>query len=235
MTIANPSVDPANNDTLVGTFRQVIVKMLQSVDDMLPARVVNFDRTTNLAQVQPLIAMVSTSGEQVTRAQVASIPVLQLGGGNCLLNFNLVPGDLGWIKANDRDISLFLQSFSNSSPNTFRLKNFADSVFIPHVMMGYTIDDEDTNNAVLQTKDGTVRVALWADKIKMTAPNIILDSDVEITKTLTVTGLTSVNGGLAASGGTGATCTITGNQHITGDQRVDGDITAGGSITPDVP
>jgi len=94
---------------------------------------------------------------------------MQFGGGGFVLNFNLKPGNLGWIKASDRDISLFLQTFKENAPNTLRLHSFQDAVFIPDVMTGYTINGEDAENAVLQTVDGSVRVAVWADRVKLTA------------------------------------------------------------------
>ncbi|OWK42477.1 hypothetical protein [Fimbriiglobus ruber] len=49
-------------------------------------------------------------------------------------------GDTGWIKANDRDISLFKQTTAASSPNTARLHDFADAMFFPDTLLnGVTI------------------------------------------------------------------------------------------------
>lgn len=171
MTNANPSVNPANEGTLVGTFRHIFGKLLQDVNGMLPARVIAFDRNANRVQVQPMIAVLTTDRQQVSRAQLASLPVLQIGGGGMMMNFNLKEGDFGWIMASDRDISLFLQSYSEAKPNTERKCNFADSLFVPDVMTGYTIADEDAENAVWQTLDGTTRQALWPNFFKITAPN----------------------------------------------------------------
>lgn len=170
MTNANPSVNPANEGTLVGTFRHIFGKLLQDVNGMLPAQVIAFNRTQNRVQVQPLIAVLTTDRQQVSRAQLASLPVLQIGGGGMIMNFNLNPGDLGWIMASDRDISLFLQSYNEAKPNTERKCNFADSLFVPDVMTGYTIAPEDAENAVWQTLDGTTRLALWEQFFKLTAP-----------------------------------------------------------------
>lgn len=166
---ANPSRDPANDDSLLGMARQVLDKFLQGVDDMLPARVVSYDRATNRATVIPMVKLLTTDGRQIARAQIASVPVMQFGGGGCVLSFNLTPGDLGWIKANDRDISLMLQGYKDAAPNTLRKHSFADAVFIPDVMHGLTINAEDASHAVLQTLDGSVRIALWPDRLKLTA------------------------------------------------------------------
>jgi hypothetical protein len=167
-----PSIDPANEDNLPGLFRHVFNKLMQGVDGMLPARVVAFnnDRDKPRVTVQPLIAIVTTGDEQVARAQVASLPVFQFGAGGYLLSFPIKTGDLGWILASDRDISIFLQSHSASRPQTFRKQNFADALFIPDVMTGYTVNPEDLENPVFQKADGSVRLALWPEFAKITAP-----------------------------------------------------------------
>jgi len=174
---ANPSRDPANDGTLLGMVRELLDKFLNSVDDMLPARVLSYDRTTNRATIMPMVKMLTTDGRQVGRAQVASVPVVQLGGGNVALAFKLQAGDLGWIKANDRDISLILQAYKDNAPNTLRKHSFQDAVFIPDVMRGMVIASEDADNAVLQALDGSVRVALWPQFVKITAARGLVVSD----------------------------------------------------------
>ncbi len=177
--VSNPaSIDPASRGDLAGTVRLILTKFLQGMDDMIPAKVIAYDRTTNQARVQPMIAMLTTGNQIVQRAQIAEVPVLQIGGGGFVLSFPIVEGDLGWIKANDRDISLFKQSFENVTPNTDRLHSFEDALFIPDTMFrSVTINSEDAENVVLQSIDGTQRIALWPGKIKITATAIELVSD----------------------------------------------------------
>jgi len=165
---ANPSRDPANDDSLLGMANEILKKFLQGVDDMLPARVVSYDRLTNRAQVIPLVRVLTTANQLVDRPQVASIPVLQIGGGGFFLSFPLKPGNLGWIKANDRDISLVLQSYKTNAPNSRRMHSFSDALFIPDVMTGYTLADED--GAVLQNLDGSVCVVLGEAALQLKAP-----------------------------------------------------------------
>lgn len=176
-THANPSRDPANDETLVGLARQILDKFLQGVDDMLPAKVISYDRTTNRATVLPMVKVLTTDNRAITRAQVSSIPVLMLGGGDQVITFPLQAGDLGWIKANDRDISLVLQSYSENAPNTLRKHSFQDALFIPDVMRNVTIAAEDTDNATFQNNTGTVRVALWPTQVKVTATNGLTVAD----------------------------------------------------------
>lgn len=184
----NPNINPADNDTLAGVISFAFSQLLRNVDGMLPARVLAYDRTANRVQVELMIAMVSTSGTQVSRAQIANIPVINVGGGGYILNFPLTVGDLGFVLANDRDISLFLQSFSESPPNTYRVKSFSDGIFIPSVLTGYTVSGED-GNAVLQNLNGTVRLSLSPTSITMTSSS----NSIEVSSTgITITSSTSL-------------------------------------------
>ncbi len=41
-----PSLDPAARGDLAGTVRFILTKFLQGVDDMMPARVIAYDRAS---------------------------------------------------------------------------------------------------------------------------------------------------------------------------------------------
>lgn len=170
-TNSPPSGSPADKYDLRGLLRLWQTKTLQKTDDMLPARVIAYNRATNLAKVQPLISVVTTSQEQVPRAQIASVPVFQYGGGGFVLSFPVRTGDTGWIKANDRDISLFKQTMQANPPNTQRKHSFEDAMFFPDTLLnGVTIESEDAANAVFQNYAGTVKISLWDNLIKILAP-----------------------------------------------------------------
>ncbi len=228
MTNAPPSRNQAMDGTLLGVFELFRAKFLQSTDDMLPAKVIAYDRATNRAQIQPLIVMVNTLNEQINRAQIASVPVLQIGGGGFVMSFPIKTGDLGWIKANDRDISFFLKTYANSAPNTQRKHSFSDAVFIPDSFMkDVTINEEDDDNLVIQSLDGSVRIALWDNQVKITAPAIILD-----TATTTCTGELIVDGDITSS--TGDITSTMGDvlaQSVSLHNHIHSGVTTGGGTT----
>ena len=194
-----PSIDPANNDSLVGTISFAFSKMLQNVNGMLPAQVMNYDRETNRVQVQILITMISTSGEQMPRPVVGSVPVIIMGGGGFSLSFPINPGDLGWIMAADRDISLFLQSYSQSPPNSNRVKNFADGLFIPDAMKTYNYSSSTEGYFELQSNDGTLNISMGvnpattAKEINLVAQRINMNINNGL-------GFLAVTGNIAATG-----------------------------------
>ena len=193
-----PSIDPADNDTLAGTINFALVKALQATDDMLPAKVIAFKPgPPAYVQVQPMISLLTTINTQQSRAQLAEIPVLSMGGGGFVIYFSLKPGDFGWIKSNDRDISLFLQELQESPPNTVRMHSFSDAIFIPGILAQYLINPEDEGNMVMQSLDGTVKISLGPAKIKIAAPTVEIDGLIGVNMT---TPLLNVVGNIAATG-----------------------------------
>src|ERR1700761_9047699 len=108
-SMSTPSTNPANLGSMVGMFREVLSKFLQNVDDMLPAVVISYDPDAKTVIAQPLIMLALTDGTTQSRAPVGPIKVFQIGSGNAVLDFRLGPGNIGFIKANDRDISIFNQ------------------------------------------------------------------------------------------------------------------------------
>ncbi len=218
-TNSPPSRNAAGDGTLIGLLSLFRAKLIQNLDDMLPAQVIAYDRTTNRAQVQPMIFMVSTKNELISRAQIASVPVVQIGGGGFVMSFPINTGDFGWIKTNDRDISFFKSTFQQSAPNTQRKHSFSDAVFIPDSMMkDVVINDEDANNLVIQNLAGTVRIAIWGDKVKITAPSVVID-----TPATHCTGNLQVDGNIS----------VTGTSDLTGDITVHNDINVIGTATID--
>jgi phage baseplate assembly protein gpV len=171
-----PSRNPAGNDTLTGVLNFALLKFLQNVDACLPAEVIAYDATTNRAQVQPQIVQVTTGGEQVSRAQVASVPVARWGAGGFLLYFPVRTGDKGWLIANDRDISLYKQTAVQSAPNTHRLHTFEDGWYLPDSALA-DASLADSAKCCLQSLDGTTSVTLGGGVITLTAPTeIVLDT-----------------------------------------------------------
>lgn len=155
--MGNPSRKP-NNGSLTDLTQLAFRKQMLDVDDMLPAKIISYDESTNRAQVEILYLVTMMDSTVNGMIAPAEVPVMVMGGGGTCLVFPIKPGDLGWIKATDRDLSLFLQEYTAQPGNTPRIHSFEDSVFIPDVMKGWVKPDPDT--ASLQTLDGTTRITL---------------------------------------------------------------------------
>ena len=229
--LANSSSDKQRMlGALMAAFRN---QELQS-DQLLPAIVESFDRVTNTAVVKPLIQWVDVNNETHSRHSITKINVLSLGGGGFHISFPIRAGDLGWIIAADRDLSLFKQSLKESKPNTGRLHTFEDGWFVPDVFRQYSIAEEDSNSLVIQALDSSTRIAISNGTVNITAPtsvkvdtpianftgNVHVSGDVNVDGTtnvqtnFNVEGLSKVNGGFVAAAG--KPCTLPATTTVNG-------------------
>jgi len=154
MANQKPSIRPADEDSLTGLIKSAFRKQMQSMNVMLPVEVVAYDRATNRATVKHLVQMQGTDGEKVSRAQIASIRVMQFGNGAFNISLPIKPGDRGWLKAADRDISIFQQGLTEDAPNTDRMHSFQDGVFMPDAMGNGDAPAGAGDRVVIGSNDG---------------------------------------------------------------------------------
>lgn len=198
---------PEDYSDMANMLSKVIANALMKHENMLPAQIVSYDRVANTAIVHPLIKVIMTSNTY-SRPNIGPIPVFAFGAGNFVINFPIKAGDIGWIVANDRDITAFEKSLSESEPASYRQHSFNDAVFFPDVVRNFTTTGED-GNMVIQSLDGTIKISLGANKIHLVHP-MLLTIDAPNTQ---------VNGNLTATGTiTGQTdvifATISGKNHL---------------------
>lgn len=168
MSDNKPNTDAANEGSLSGQLDAALKSFfLNQFEGMLPATVVSYNDQTNRAVIKPLVMLGTTSGAKVSRAQVSGIPVYRFGGGGFFMRFPIKAGDFGWIKANDRDISLVFQRGGLEDwPNTTRMHKFSDAMFFPDTFKQWVISGENADKAVWQTMDGETCISLGAGEIK---------------------------------------------------------------------
>lgn len=203
--LTNQSAADSQNENAALQF--VLNRFAVELEKMLPAKVIAFDRKIGRVTVQPMIHWVDVNNADVQRPQISNVPVFTFGAGNYHINFPINPGDLGWIYACDRDITLFKQSLKDGPPNSGRMHTFSDAVFFPDVMRQYVIAAEDANSMVIQTTDATTRIAIKPGQITITAPTKLLvttplaefSANVHIAGTLTVD-TDTVNAGISVKG-----------------------------------
>lgn len=246
----NLLVNTTSNDKrrLVAAIHSMLNNFEMDSDQLLPAQVISFDRTKNLATVKPLIMVVTVDDQHISRDSIAYVPVISLGGGGFHISFPLKQGDLGWIIASDRDLSLFQQNLSESTPNTGRIHDFADSWFIPDVFRKYTINGADSAAMVIQSTDGTTRVSISEGVINITAPtsvtvttpqatfsqNVEIKGNLTVDQNATVTQQMTANGGFTSASGTN--CTLPANTTCGGinvSNHGHNGVQSGGSRTTD--
>ena len=157
---------------LTGKFRKILDEYDKTIDNMMPAKVLSYDRSKNRAKLKIMISKTRTDGSFEENSIISSVPVYQPGSGGFIISFPVNEGDTGWLKSNDRDITNFLSNLSESSQQTFRKKSFSDSIFFPdNIDISNNIIDQNLNNLVIQKKDGSVRISISDTDINISADN----------------------------------------------------------------
>jgi hypothetical protein len=198
-----PNNDIASESSLAGQLMGAFRHLMMNTDDMLPATVVSYDDATNRAVLKPLVMMVSTEGQRIARALVHNIPVFRFGGGGFFIRVPLKAGDFGWLKANDRDISLIFQRGGlEDVPNTHRLKSFSDAMFFPDSIKGWIVDGKNIDALVVQSLNGNVCLALHNGQVVLDTPVFEVNATESIFNgNLTVNGNHQTNGGIMQHNG----------------------------------
>lgn len=161
----NQDIQQSSQDDMPSVIRDALIAWQRDeLDDMLPAKVVSYDESTNRAKLQPLVQMGIKEGDKerkVSRGLEVNVPVFRYGGGGFFMRMPIKPGDFGWMKANDRDISLVLQRGGQEDwPNTVRTHDFNDSMFFPDTLKGWVIDGAHIDSMVLQSLNGNALIAI---------------------------------------------------------------------------
>ncbi len=165
--------ESTNKNWLVGLINQLRRRIFKDLEVQIPCEIVAVNSNRTEVTVKPLVTMIDKDGNRLSRNNITNIPVETKGAGDFLISFNIEEGDLGWIRASDRDISLFIQSHSENQPATDRMHSFSDAVFIPDVMYNFTIDSADAGAMTIQNRDSTVKIALDSE-IRVTVGTTVL-------------------------------------------------------------
>lgn len=170
--------DEIDNDEnlLVDLVKDILATVKRSVEVSIPCIVTKVISRTKV-NVRPLIKVVGQNGVSYERDIIEGLPVFTAGAGDRFISFPVAVGDIGWIDASDRDLSLFLQSYGNVEPPTSRMHSFSDARFVPDIMTNISIAAEDAAAIVIQTRNGTVKIALddTEIRIKNEAVSLVID------------------------------------------------------------
>jgi len=176
----SPSRNLDADTNLPDVLELAIRKHMLQHNDMLPARIVSWNPSINRAQVEILYMVTMTDSSVHQMGAPAEVPTFVIGTGKTALVWPLKPGDLGWIKATDRDITLFLQSYKADAGASPRIHCFEDGIFIPDAMKDFVVVDAD--GVSLQTLDGTSSVVVKDGSIKLSVGSTVLTiTDDQIT------------------------------------------------------
>lgn len=196
---------PGQKGDIAASIKQYVEQGLVDLDVMLPAIVEKYDRKKNIVTVRPLVAIMNANRFTEKRHDLANIPAYASGAGDFVINFPIKKGNIGWIFAADRDITEYKEKLRDVAPRTSRSHSFSDGLFVPDIVRGFTISGEDEDAMVIQILDGSTKIAIHPDWIKIKAPSQVVN-ETKLTHS-------------------------TGKSKVDEDSEVGGDVAVGGGMT----
>ncbi len=225
-----PSINPAEAKDLAGLLNFLEKTIFLHLEKVTPAQIISYDRETNRASVQILNYSITSDGQKITRKPEYDIPVTVLGAGGFCFGFPVKQGDIGFLIAADSDISIFKKLLQLFAPAVYQRHKYKNSVFMPLIINGFTLTEDDAEAVLLTSLDGSTKISLKEGSAVITAENTIINSTLaqintssaEINAdTAVITAESTINGNLTVNGDISNTGSITSSGAVTGASIID--------------
>jgi phage baseplate assembly protein gpV len=170
-----------------GQYNQIAFIVQQLLSKVQTATLVRVDACTNegdlspvgFVNVTPLVNQIDGNGNPTPHITIYNVPYLRMQGGTNAIILDPQVGDIGLAVFTSRDISKVKSTKAQANPGSFRQYDFADGLYVGGMLNGIPQQYIRFSSAGVEVvSPGT---------ITLTAPNISLDGDVTISKSLTVT------------------------------------------------
>jgi phage baseplate assembly protein gpV len=227
--IDNLDQDIELNDLALAIDYAINQKLIE-LELYLPAVVVAYNPSAKTVDVQPLIKIRSTSNQEYDRAVVPNVPVFFAGNSSYSIHFSLSAGDIVLLKSCDRDISNYITASDKTKTvkaDTNRMFKFSDAYAVPLCVGNFSTD----NSLTIQHLNNNCSIKVSANEIRIKAPTIIADGNVQINGSLTGGGDITATGAINATGGITSAGGITGGGGLSLASHVHGGVTVGGDTT----
>ena len=180
--------------TLWGVYNNLRFIVQQMLADVQTATIVKVIACTNDGGISPVgtvdvqILVNQVTGQMVATPHVTmyGLPYLRIQGGSNAVIIDPEPGDLGIAVFSSRDITNVKSTKAQANPNSFRMHDFADGMYLGGLLNGVP-------SAYIQFTSTGINITSPI-KVTIAAPTIALEGAVTMSQTLTVTDDVTANG-----------------------------------------
>jgi hypothetical protein len=187
--IDNP-YNPDSNDEIIEQLpldeiiRRAIQAELLKARVMLPAKIIKKNSSQNV-DIQPLYKTRYIDGAVVDLPPIQHVPVSMIMGSDYSIKIPISIGDLGYVIFSDRDLDSYLASNGEIlEPNSSRIHNYADAIFIPG-LVPFSMEVQDATTDLVITngkakfkiqKAGKFAATNGTDELKTLAKTLSTDT-----------------------------------------------------------
>lgn len=214
----SPVFNPADRLDLGGALMHLIKYIRTNMECMVAARVIEYDRNTHIAKVQPLVNSAHPNGDGLTymEHQTFNVTVLRVCHGGFLFDMPIDVGATGWVIAADRDTTFAKEKNAaihgkdnegTQIPNSFLKHQYTQGFFFPDSWATILLDTDERFKDKLvigdidDSDEFTAYITISRDgRIVIHGLGIVLDAPVEINGDLLVHGNAEIDGDLNVKG-----------------------------------
>lgn len=191
----NPNIDHGALHDKTKFYDLITDRITENINVSLPCKIVEYDRATHKATLRVLFNWKFRDGSIMEGCEIKDITIARFSCGDFLIDMPIHVGDTGWLIATDRDAYVAKQRKEPSLPASPFCNSYASGFWIPDDWGEVNLNDDDEDRLVLQTLDGSQRISIGQNDIKITGTKVTIDAPLEVTGMITATGgITSSDG-----------------------------------------
>lgn len=131
--MAEAELDRGETPSMADVIQDAMKGLLKDTHTSMPGRVISYDRTKQLAQIQPSLKRRYKDGRVINLPIIQNVPVLFQGNGAVRTHFDLVPGDYVLLLFSERSIDKWQVSGGEVLPGDRRMHHLSDAICIPGI------------------------------------------------------------------------------------------------------
>lgn len=218
-----------NNKTWKDVWDLYWNEKVRDLHTSFPARITRIDHELNRCDVAPVVSTKYPDNTQLQFPELTKLPyqIYSSSAGKARFTVPLKKGDIVMVNVSERDLSIFKTSDAKGVYNSRTLSShdLNSALVTPCFYTTETAREVDPVNIVIEHGTTTIKIAPDGDitidsskKVVITAEETIINSNVKVNGTLTVSDVVSFEG----------TLDVIGNVTFSGDLMTTGSLSGGG-------
>ena len=146
---------------------------MRRINTIMPAEITKYDAGTRLAQVQPLLRLVTTDGEEMDRPLIEDVLVLDLGSTSAV-------GDKVLLLVTQDDVTEFKTTMEMTTPEEQPPFQWTNAMALPGISPNAAGGALNSGDSAFMVTDDMVMMSQGDSTITLTEDQLLLERDEEM-------------------------------------------------------
>jgi len=136
--------------------QDVFSNLMMRVNTCIPGQIVSYDRTSQTAEIQPVLKIKFVEKDPENLPIIKDVPVVYPGSGGYWLTFDLVPGDYVLLLFSQRSIGAWQTQGGIVDPSRRRKFHMSDAIALPGINPNPDVlSGLESGGMSIQNRDGS--------------------------------------------------------------------------------